>query len=236
MTLPGSLQADVIARSEFEATTIDMQHGPIDFSEMVSLVKVSISHSKAAIVRVPLEDWGLIGRALDVGAQGVIMPMVNTPEDAKRLVAMTKYPPEGTRSWGTYATVSHPELSPSEYLKNANAISMAFAMVETRQALDAVDAICSTPGLDGVFVGPSDLAISLSNGKSNDSQVKETQDALKGIVAAAKKARIVAGIYCTTADLAIRYAALGFTYLPLGSDSSYLAQGANLLLSGLRKG
>ncbi len=236
MALPGALQADVVSRSAFEAMTIDMQHGLMGFSEMVALVNVSLSHQKPVLLRVPLEGWGLIGRALDVGVQGIIMPMVNSTADAERLVRMTKYPPEGTRSWGSYASVSYPEFSPADYLKNANAISMAFAMVETREALDAVDAICATPGLDGVFVGPSDLSISLSGGRSNDSQVKETQDALKAILNAAKKARIVAGIYCGGAELAQRYAGMGFSYLPIGSDANYLASGIGTFLTGIRQG
>lgn len=236
ISLPGVLQAEILARSPFEATLIDMQHGLMGFAEMVSLTNVSLAHAKPVILRVPLEGWGLVGRALDVGAQGIVMPMVNTVEDARRLVTMTKYPPEGLRSWGSYATVSHPEFSPSEYLRNANAISMAFAMVETRESLNIVDDICSTAGLDGVFVGPSDLSISLSGGKSNDSQVRETQEALKVIVTAAKRAKIAAGIYCATPELARRYAAMGFSLLPIGSDAMYLAKGIEFYLAGVRNG
>jgi 4-hydroxy-2-oxoheptanedioate aldolase len=102
---------------------------------------------------------------------------------------------------------------------------MVIAMVETRQALDAVDAICSTPGLDGVFVGPSDLSISLTNGKSNDTQLAETQDAIAAIAAAAKRANIISGIYCASMALARKYAGLGYRYFPIGSDASYISAG-----------
>ncbi len=221
-----------MARSPFEAMTIDMQHGLMDFGEAVSIVDVSLAYQKPPIVRVPLEGWGLAGRFLDVGVQGIIMPMVNTPEDAKRLVSFTKYPPMGSRSWGSYAATTVSGMAPSEYLQKANGIVMALAMVETRQALDAVDAICSTPGLDGVFVGPSDLSISLSNGESNDTQLDDTQKAIRAIATAAKRANIVCGIYCANMELARKYASLGYQFLTVGSDSNYLASGIDRYLKG----
>jgi 4-hydroxy-2-oxoheptanedioate aldolase len=221
-----------MARSSFEAVTIDMQHGLMDFAEAVSLVQISLAHQKAPIVRVPLEGWGIIGRFLDVGAQGIVMPMVNSPEDARRLVSVTKYPPMGVRSWGSYAATSISGMAPGEYLQKANGIVMAFAMVETRQALDQVDAICSTPGLDGVFVGPSDLSISLSNGITNDSQLEATHIAIAQIGAAAKRADILCGIYCASMALAQKYRALGYSYFPIGSDATYLAHGIEYFLKG----
>ena len=222
---PGVSQASVITRSPFGAFTVDMQHGLMDFGEAVSLVQLALAHGKPPIVRVPLEAWGIAGRFLDVGAQGIIMPMVNTPDDARRFVAATKYPPLGSRSWGSYAATTISGMSPSDYLQKANGIVMAIAMVETRQALESVEAICSTPGLDGVFVGPSDLSISLSNGKSNDTQLDETQDAIAAIALAAKRANLVSGIYCANMALARKYTALGYRYFPVGSDANYISTG-----------
>jgi 4-hydroxy-2-oxoheptanedioate aldolase len=221
----GIAQASVITRSPFGAFAVDMQHGLMDFGEAVSLVQIALAQGKPPIVRVPLEGWGTAGRFLDVGAQGIIMPMVNTPEDARRLAAATKYPPVGSRSWGSYAATTISGMSPSDYLQKANGIVMAFAMVETRQALDAVDEICSTPGIDGVFVGPSDLSISLTNGKSNDTQLDETQEAIAAIAAAAKRANIVSGIYCANMGLARKYAGLGYRFFPVGSDANYISAG-----------
>lgn len=229
---PGVSQATVMARSPFGAMTIDMQHGLMDFGEAVSLAQVALAHETPPIVRVPLEAWGIAGRFLDVGVQGIVMPMVNTPEDAKQLVSFTKYPPAGTRSWGSYAATTISGMAPSEYLQKANSIVMAFAMVETRQALEAVDAICSTPGLDGVFVGPSDLSISLSNGKSNETQLQETQKAIGAIAAAARKANVICGIYCANMALAQKYSSMGYKYLPIGSDANYLASGIEQFLKG----
>lgn len=227
---PGLQHAIVMAKSPFDAMTIDMQHGLMDFAEAVGLVQVALAHQKPPIVRVPLDGFGLAGRFLDVGAQGIVMPMINTAEDARRLVAYTKYPPAGARSWGSYAATSVSGMSAADYLQKANDIVMAFAMVETRQALEAVDAICSTPGLDGVFVGPSDLSISLSNGKSNDTQLAETQKAIGTIASAARKAGIMCGIYCSSMTLARGYASMGYRYLPIGSDANYLSRGIELFL------
>jgi 4-hydroxy-2-oxoheptanedioate aldolase len=227
---PGVQQASVMARAPFEAMTIDMQHGLMDFGEAVSLVQVALAHQKPPIVRVPLDGFGIAGRFLDVGALGIVMPMVNTPEDARRLVSYIKYPPLGARSWGSYAATSISGMAPAEYLQKANGMVMAFAMVETRQALEAVEDICATPGLDGVFVGPSDLSISLTDGKSNDTQLAETQKAIAAIASAAKKAQIVSGIYCGSMALARSYASLGYSYLPVGSDANYLARGIEQFL------
>jgi 4-hydroxy-2-oxoheptanedioate aldolase len=228
----GVSQASVMARAPFGTITIDMQHGLMDFGQAVSLVETAMAHQKTAIVRVPMEGWGIAGRFLDVGAQGIIMPMVNTPEDAKRLVAFTKYPPQGSRSWGSYAATAISGMAPSEYLQKANGIVTAIAMVETRQALQSVDAICSTPGLDGVFVGPSDLSISLTNGRSNDTQLDETQKAIAAIAAAAKKAKIICGIYCANMSLARKYSEHGYRYFPVGSDANYLSAGIEHFLKG----
>lgn len=222
---PGLQHASVLARAPTGAMTIDMQHGLMDFAEAVGLVQVALANGKPPIVRVPLEGFGVAGRLLDVGTLGIVMPMVNSAADAARLVAATKYPPVGARSWGSYAATTISGMSPADYLQKANGMIMAFAMVETRQALDSVEDICSTPGLDGVFVGPSDLSISLSNGKSNDTQLKDTQDAIAAIASAAKRAGIVSGIYCASMALARKYAALGYSYFPVGSDANYLASG-----------
>ena len=144
------------------------------------------------IGRIPVGEFALAARFLDLGATGVIAPMINSVEDARKLVSFTKFPPVGERSWGPARALALTGLSPQEYLKQANDFSLIVAMIETREAIAAVDDILAVPGIDGVFVGPSDLSITLSNGASFDPSGAEVDAAFKHVLARAK----AAGKFC----------------------------------------
>jgi 4-hydroxy-2-oxoheptanedioate aldolase len=235
ISFPGSHQGEVVARSSFDAMTIDMQHGLMGFEEMVKLVAAAIRFGKPAAVRLPLESWGLVGRALDAGAEAVIMPMVNSEQEAKRLVALAKYPPAGSRSWGAYGAMLASGLSSQQYLKQANGRSAALAMIETREALARADAICSVPGLDGIFVGPGDLTISLSGGKTAAGNRAETQRAIQDIARAAGRAGVPAGIFCATPEDARRYAGMGYRFLTIDTDEGLLAEACERCVEAARR-
>jgi 4-hydroxy-2-oxoheptanedioate aldolase len=232
---PGSHQGEVVARSSFDAMTIDMQHGLMGFEEMAKLVAAAIRFDRPAAVRVPLESWGLIGRVLDAGAEAVIMPMVNSRQEAERLVALAKYPPAGSRSWGAYGAMHASGLSSHQYLKQANGLSVALAMIETREALAQADAICSVPGLGGIFVGPSDLTISLSGGKTATGNRAEAQRAILDIARAARRAGVPAGIFCATPEDAQRYAGMGYRFLTIDTDEGLLAQACERCVEAARR-
>ena len=165
------------------------------------------------MVRVLWNEPGLIGQALDAGAAAVIVPMVNSKAQAEALVKAAKYPPLGMRSWGGYAAVQTYGMSPADYLQKANTITLVFAMIETQAALDAVEEIAATPGLDGLFVGPNDLSIALSKGAGIDKTAKHTLEAMKSVAAAAQKNNLVAGAFAGTADVIKTYAAMGYTFM-----------------------
>jgi 4-hydroxy-2-oxoheptanedioate aldolase len=180
----------------------------------------------APMVRVPVGDLAMISRALDFGAQGIIAPMINTEADARALVAAAKYPPIGERSWGPHRSMMLAEISdPKIYLRKANDLTITLAMIETRAALDNLEAIFETEGIDGVFVGPFDLSIALAEGKSIDPDSKEVDTALTKVAKAANKIGKIAGVYCPTAKRAQTLAKRGFRFVTAGSDIGFLRLG-----------
>ena len=157
--------AEWLAREAFDAVALDMQHGAIDFDgAMRSILSVALA-GKPTIVRVPVGEFALASQLLDAGASGILAPMINSGDDARRLVEFVKFPPLGRRSWGPRTALPLSGLDATAYLNAANAMTQAIAMIETRAALDALDDILAVEGVDGVFVGPSDLSIALSGGR-----------------------------------------------------------------------
>jgi 4-hydroxy-2-oxoheptanedioate aldolase len=140
----------------------------------------------------------------------------------------------GGRSWGGYTAFQTYGLSPADYLKKANSITQVFAMIETQAALEAVEEIAAVPGLDGLFVGPSDLSIALSNGAGINKTAKHTLDAMRRIAAAAQKNNLVAGAFAGTADIIKAYAAMGYTFMAGAVDVDLLQAGAENLMKTVK--
>jgi len=222
--LPGGFHAGAFAAGGLDGVLIDMQHGMIGYRDMVEMVQAINGANSFAIVRPPLEDFAMVSRALDVGTSGIVCPMINNADDARRLVDAAKFPPIGGRSWGAYLGQSQLGLSKEEYLAKANDLNAVFAMVETRAGLENLEEICAVEGLDGVFVGPNDLCLSITNGAAADVNHPAVQGALPKIVKAAKDAGIFAGIYTgNTADVK-KYAAMGFCLMPALTDVAFIGQ------------
>lgn len=161
---PDPAMVEALARSGLDSLLFDMQHGMYDERAVLSGVAAAALEGKPALVRVPVDAAGLTSRMLDFGAAGVVAPMINSVADAERLVGYLRFPPAGRRSWGPRRGQTITGLGPADYLARANDLTLAIAMIETREALAALDAILAVPGLDGVFVGPADLSVSLSAG------------------------------------------------------------------------
>src|SRR5438876_9497278 len=156
--LPYPTVTEIMAREGFPAITLDGQHGLWDTAATVAGIAAVRQGGAAPIVRVPIGDFAMVGRALDFGAEGIIAPMINTQADARAFAAAAKYPPVGERSWGPHrATMLAGIADQRDYLAEANRLTVTFAMTETRTALDNLAAIAATPGIDGLFLGPSDL-------------------------------------------------------------------------------
>jgi 4-hydroxy-2-oxoheptanedioate aldolase len=220
--LGAPIVSETLAREGFSAVAIDMQHGLWDVAAAADAI-AAIQHAGAApLLRVPAGDYAMASRALDFGAQGVIAPMIDSVEDARAFVAATKYPPLGGRSWGPMRATMLVGIDQKDYLREANELTVTLAMIESRAALENVDAIAGTAGIDGLFLGPSDLSIALSQGAELAPHAKTVEDGLDRIVAAARKAGKIAGAYCRNAERALGLQQRGITFFAIGSDLNLL--------------
>jgi 4-hydroxy-2-oxoheptanedioate aldolase len=182
------------------------------------------------VVRVPWLEPGIVMKSLDAGAYGVICPMVNTRDDAAKLVAYAHYAPRGTRSFGPIRASYY---GGTDYAARANDTVVIFAMIETAQALDNLDAILSVEGLDAIYIGPSDLSLALGCKPVFDDVEPKVAEAIGHIVERAKVHRVKAGIHNGRADVALARIALGFRFVTLGSDARLLASGSQELLTAM---
>ena len=232
--LPAPIIAETIAREGFNTVTIDQQHGLWDTAATVTGIAAVRAGGAAPIVRIPLGAFAVASRVLDFGAEGVIAPMINTAADARAFVSATKYPPLGERSWGPMrAMVITGIADPKLYLREANASIVTLAMIETKTAMENLDAIAATPGIDVLFVGPSDLSIGLTDGAELDPHSNTVETGLDRIVAACRKASKVAGLYCVNAERAAACAKRGIRFLAVGSDLAFLRAGTAAQLKTL---
>lgn len=234
-SLPEPLTIETLAHSAFDAVTIDMQHGGHDEASVLRSVGLVLHAGRPPVVRVPVGRFDMASRALDFGAQAVIAPMINSVEDARKFAAAMKYPPVGERSWGVFRpNADYGAPGSNDYLTSANHDTLAFAMIETRDAYDALDAILDVRGIDGVFVGPADFSIAWSNGREANPHSDAILEPISVIARKAAAAGKIAGIYSPTPDFAKRYIPLGFHFLTLGSDRGYLSLAAQTLVSAVR--
>jgi 4-hydroxy-2-oxoheptanedioate aldolase len=234
--LPYPIVAELLGREGFPAVTLDGQHGLWDIASMVAAI-AQVRHGGAApIVRVAVGDFATASRALDFGAEGIIAPMINTPADARAYVSFAKFPPVGERSWGPHRATTLANMPDQKvYLREANELTVTFAMIETQTALDNAEAIAATPGIDALFLGPADLSIALSSGGNVDPMAAEVDRELDRIIAAASKAGKIMGAYCHTAERAVALAGRGIRFLAVGSDMSFLRAGAAAALKAVAR-
>ncbi len=233
LTIPSSFSAETMAHQGWDTLTIDMQHGMIDDAALVPMLQAISTTDTVPVVRVPWLEPGIVMRALDAGAYGVICPMVNTREDAQKLVAYSHYPPRGTRSFGPLRAVLYAGL---DYVQHANDTIAVFAMIETAEALDNLDDILSVEGLDAIYIGPSDLSLALGCTPTFDDLEPKAFEAVEHILARAKAHGVVAGIHNGTPEAARRRIAKGFQFVTISSDARLMADGAQQVISAMRAG
>lgn len=232
LTIPSPFVAEVIAGVGFDGVLIDMQHGLIGYEAMTAMVTAANARGAPAMVRVPVEAWGMVGRALDAGAVGIICPMIESGAAAKRFVTEAKYPPIGRRSWGPArprAVLSGDAYAPGPI----NETVMTAAMVETEAGLGALDDILATDGIDAVFIGPNDLSLSLTRG-TRDVEDPKVGEAMESIREAAARHGKIAGAYANTTEIAKRYRAEGFNFIAVGSDLGFMRAEAERTLARAR--
>ena len=228
--IPGSFTAEIMASAGFDWVCVDVQHGLIGYQEMLVMLQAVAVVGVPSIVRVPWNDPGWIMKALDAGAAGVIVPMVNSPAEAAAAVGACRYPPDGYRSWGpTRASLGVPDYSP----ELANRSVICAVMVETVAALEQLAEIVSVPGVDAVFIGPSDFALSMGFGPRTDEP--EHRRLLEGVPAVCRDHGVVAGIACGSAELLARWRQAGYTMLAAPSDLVTLRRATAEVLDSVRR-
>lgn len=211
---PSSVMAEALAASNYDYVCVDMQHGVAGYSEAVHMFQAISGQGATPIARVPANDAATIGRALDGGAMGVVVPLVNTPEDAARAVAACRYPPLGDRSYGP---VRASTVTGSRNPQDLNQVICA-VMVETREGLERVDEIAATPGLDAIYVGPADLSLALELPPAYEHDVTEHVDAIESIRSTCERHGITAGIHCVGGEMGERRRTQGFQMMTLVND------------------
>jgi 4-hydroxy-2-oxoheptanedioate aldolase len=228
--------AEWLARESFDAVALDMQHGAIDFDGAArSILGVALA-GKPTIVRVPIGQFALASQLLDSGASGILAPMINSGDDARRLVEYVKFPPLGQRSWGPRAALPLSGLEPTAYLIAANAMTQAIAMIETRAALAALDDILEVEGVDGVFVGPSDLSIALSGGMGVEPRGETLMIEARRVAERAKAHGKYAAMFCFDGADARAMLALGYRVCTIASDQALMRAAARAELAAARAG
>lgn len=226
LSIGNAFTAEIMAAQGYDSISIDVQHGALDYGSVLPMFQAMRASGVVPMARVPWLEPGIIMKVLDAGAYGVICPMVNTAEQAAEFVSYMRYPPHGQRSFGP-TRVSF--AAGANYAGEANDEILAFAMIETKQAMANLDAIAATPGLDGIYVGPADLTFSLMDGTLTpgfDREEPEMIEALQRIVAACKANGIRAALHCGTADYAARAIGWGFDMTTVSGDSRLLAAAA----------
>ena len=231
LAIANPFSAEVMAHQGWDTLTIDMQHGLIDYQAMTSMLQAISTTATVPIVRVPWLEPGILMKTLDAGAYGVICPMVNTRDEAQRFVAYTSYAPRGSRSFGPVRALIY---GGADYPTQANDTIVRFAMIETAQALDNLDAILSVEGLDAIYIGPSDLSLSLGCKPVFDDVEPKAAQAIAHIAERAKAHGVKAGIHNGRPDVAKARIALGYRFVTLSSDARLMAAGAQDMLGAMR--
>lgn len=227
--------AEIMAAQGYDSLTIDCQHGLVAYEAATTMLQAMRASGVVPMMRVPWLDPGDIMKALDAGAYGIICPMVNSRAEAARLVSYMRYPPHGVRSFGPTRALF---AAGADYGQHADSEVVGFAMIETAEAMANLDEIVTTPGLDGVYIGPADLALGLTGRKyptGFDRQEPELVAAIQLVLAKAKAAGIRAGLHCGTSAYAARAVNWGFDLVTISNDVRLLAGAAQQSVSEARK-
>ena len=229
--IPSSFSAEVMAHAGWDSLVVDMQHGMIDYQMMVTMLQGISTTDTTPMVRVPWNDPAHIQKALDAGAYGIVCPMINNRGEAEKFVGSMRYAPVGYRSSGPIRAALY---GGADYHAKANDIVVAFGMIETQEALDNLDQILSVKGLDAVYIGPSDLSISLGYAPGGDKPDEWMMTALKKVLDGCKRHKVQPGIHCGAPAYAKKMIEMGFTFVTVGGDNRFMTMGAQAAIQEMR--
>jgi 4-hydroxy-2-oxoheptanedioate aldolase len=232
-SLCSPVATEIVSHSGYDWLLIDTEHSPNDVPDVLSLLQAAQSGTASCVVRPAWNDMVLIKRYLDIGAQTLLLPFVQNPEEAKRAVEFTRYPPNGVRGiTGSGRASRYGRVK--DYLKNASDEICVLVQVETREALKQIEAIAAVEGIDGVFIGPNDLSASF--GHIGNWGHAEVQDAIKGAALKIRKVGKAAGILTPIEDEAKKFIEWGYTFVAVGADLGLLAKNADGLAKRFKPG
>lgn len=211
--------AEIVAHGGYDAVTVDCQHGMMGFDVALAMLQAISTTSAIPLVRPARNDPGEIMRWLDAGAYGLICPMISTRAEAEAFVSACRYAPQGTRSFGPSRGLLY---GGADYAAHANSEIVTLAMIETAQGLDNLEEIVGTPGLDGIYIGPNDLALALGRSPAPESDDATMIDAVERIRRTTVEAGKIAGIFCSGGPGAARRLREGFDLVTPGNDAMML--------------
>ena len=232
LQIPSTVSAEVMAHQGWDSLTIDMQHGLVDYTNALPMLQTISTTDVTPLARVNWNEPGQIMKILDAGCYGIICPMVSNRNEAEKFVKACMYPPYGYRSFGPVRGLIY---GGGDYADHANDELLKFAMIETKESLEKLDEIMSTPGLDGIYIGPADL--SLAVGEEPGFDRPENTIAYKEILRileAAKKRNLLAGIHNGTVEYAQKMISKGFNLVTVGSDQRFMSGGAKVAIEKIK--
>jgi len=235
MTLASSLASELLAHAGFDFLVVDTEHSPTDTETVVQMLQAMKGQPVSPMVRVVWNDIGLIKRALDSGAHGVVVPMVNTVAEARQAVAACRYPPQGVRSVGGARPPLSFGVSRAEYLAEANREIMLAVQIEHVDAVARADDIAAVDGVDSLFIGPNDLCASMGLPPVLEPDVPAFEEALATVLRAADTHGKAAGILVGSLTAGLKRLRQGFRFVAIGTDAGMITAGAQAIVQGVRQ-
>jgi 4-hydroxy-2-oxoheptanedioate aldolase len=232
LSLANTHTAEMMANAGFDWLCVDLQHGLIDFTDLRNMLPAISTTTTTPLVRVSGNDPSQIMKVLDTGAMGVIVPLINSREEALRAIAACRYPPMGSRSFGPIRAALY---GGSGYVTEANDEICCIVMIETREGIENLESIVATPDLGGVYIGPNDLALALGLPARGDTEEPLHVATVERILEACKRKGVPAGIHTSSLPYTLKRLEAGFDFVTLGTDAGFMMQAANANLAAARK-
>ncbi|MCR4411172.1 MAG: aldolase/citrate lyase family protein [Thermoguttaceae bacterium] len=218
LSLDNLHSARVLARIGFDWLTLDLEHSAIDWAQAAAVFAAIADAGCVPLGRVPEGNHYLIKRVLDAGAWGIVVPMVETPEQAARAIAAAKYPPQGNRSAGGGMHALNFAASPDEYYERANDEILVVLQTESPRGIENAEAIYRLPGCDAIFIGPVDLSFTMRSLHGRPPTADEHEALVQEVIAIGRRVGTPTGIHCMDPETALRRASQGMQFLAVGSD------------------
>lgn len=231
LQVPHGFAAEVMAGQGWDSLTIDMQHGPVGYDAALPMLQALSSSNVTPLARVPWNEPGIVMKMLDAGCYGIICPMVSTAEEAQRFVGACRYPPKGYRSFGPTRVTLY---AGADYAQHANDTVIALAMIETALAIENLDAILDTPGLDGVYIGPADLSQSFGYQERVDPKHPDLVALIDKIRDGCRERGLITGIHVASVEYARQVIDKGFQFVTVLSDGRLLAAAAKQAVDAIK--